>query len=230
MRITKVVVITLTLITFLLLPVVGCVPTSTQTYGYTDFTRVEVGYGFQVELVQSNSYSISITVPTASFNFVQVSKEGETLVISLTETFRGTKKAEITMPSLTGLTLGGGSHGNITGFKSANTLDIDLSGGSHLKGDIKAGDTGFNLSGGSHVTVSGSGVDVTFNISGGSHANLGNFTVENADLKATGGSHATINVGSSLDAVVAGGSHVSYKGSPSIGHTDVSGGSTLTQK
>jgi len=41
MRITKVVVITLALITFLLLPVVGCVPTSTQTYGYTDFTSVE---------------------------------------------------------------------------------------------------------------------------------------------------------------------------------------------
>ena len=60
MRITKVVVITLALITFLLLPVVGCVPTSTQTYSYTDFTRIEVGYGFQVELVQSNSYSISI--------------------------------------------------------------------------------------------------------------------------------------------------------------------------
>ena len=63
MRITKVVVITLTAITFLLLTVVGCVPLSTETYTYTDFTRVEVGYGFQVKLVQSNEYSISVTAP-----------------------------------------------------------------------------------------------------------------------------------------------------------------------
>ena len=230
MRITKVVVITLALITFLLLPVVGCVPTSTQTYGYTDFTRVEVGYGFQVELVQSNSYSISITVPTASFNFVQVSKEGETLVISLTETFRGTKKAEITMPSLTGLTLGGGSHGNITGFKSANTLDIDLSGGSHLKGDIEAGDTGFNLSGGSHTTLSGSANVLNVDVSGGSHLTLGAFSVSNADVRLSGGSHATIKVDGILDADLSGGSHLRYTGQPSLGSIVKDGGSSISGK
>ena len=226
----RIVVITLAIVTSLLLTLTGCGPSRTQTYDFTDFTRVEVRSGFQVELVQSNSYSVSITAPEGLFKFIQVSKEGKTLKIDLTGYGRGTKKAEITMPSLTGLTLGGGSHGNITGFKSANTLDIDLSGGSHLNGDIEAGDTGFSLSGGSHVTMSGSGVDVTFNILGGSHANLGNFTVENANLTATGGSHATINVSGSLDAVVASGSHVSYTGEPSLGHTDVSGGSTLTQK
>jgi len=56
MKITKVFVITLALITLLLFSIVGCLPLSTQTYSYTDFSRIEVGYGFQVELVQSNDW------------------------------------------------------------------------------------------------------------------------------------------------------------------------------
>ena len=41
----------------------GCGPVRTQTYNFTDFTRIEVGYAFQVEVIQSNSYGISITAP-----------------------------------------------------------------------------------------------------------------------------------------------------------------------
>ena len=230
MRITKVVVITLALITFLLLPVVGCVPTSTQTYGYTDFTRVEVGYGFQVELVQSNSYSINITVPTASFNFVQVSKEGETLVISLTETFKGTKKAKITMPNLYQLKLSGGTRADLNGFSSSQDLKAELSGGSRVTGDISAKDAEFNLSGGSHTTLSGSANALNVDVSGGSHLTLGAFSVSNADVRLSGGSHATVNVGGILDAKLSGGSRVFYVGELTIGEIDVDWESDIIKK
>jgi hypothetical protein len=87
--------------------------------------------------------------------------------------------------------------------------------------------TGLTLQNGSHVSVSGSGDDVTFNISGGSHATLANFAVENADLTASGGSHVTLNVSGRLDAEVNGGSHVTYRGQPSLGNIDISEGSSF---
>ncbi len=63
---------------------VGCGPMRTQTYDYTGFTRVDVGYAFRVEITQSDSYSISITAPENLFNVIQVSKEGQALKIGLT--------------------------------------------------------------------------------------------------------------------------------------------------
>jgi hypothetical protein len=230
MRITKVVVITLALITFILLPLVGCAPLSTQTYSYTDFSRFEVGYGFQVELVQSNEYSISITAPTHSFNLVQVSKEEETLKISLTETFKGTKKAKITMPNLYQLKLSGGSRADITGFSSSQDLKAELSGGSRVTGDISAKDAEFNLSGGSHTTLSGSANALNVDVSGGSHLTLGAFSVSNADVRLSGGSHATIKVDGILDADLSGGSHLRYTGQPSLGSIVKDGGSSISGK
>ena len=76
MKITKIVVITLALVTILLIPIAGCGPVRTQTYNFTDFTRIDVGHAFRVEITQSDSYSISITAPENLFNVIQVSKEG----------------------------------------------------------------------------------------------------------------------------------------------------------
>jgi hypothetical protein len=230
MRITKVVVVTLTAITFLLLTVVGCVPLSTETYTYTDFTRVEVGYGFQVKLVQSNEYSISVTAPTDSFNLVQVSKEGETLIISLTETFRGSKKAEITMPNLYQIKLSGGTRADLNGFSSSQDLKAELSGGSRMNGDMAAGDADFILSGGSHMSLSGSADNLDVNVSGGSHLTLTDFSVSNADVSLSGGSHAVVNVDGTLDVDLSGGSDLRYTGQPTLGSINKSDGSSIRGK
>ena len=72
------------------------------------------------------------------------------------------------MPELTGLDLSGGSHATITGFTSTEDFDTDLSGGSHLRGDIEAGNVRFDASGGSHLTLIGSAQDLKLDGSGGS--------------------------------------------------------------
>ena len=230
MRITKVVVVTLALITLLLLSIVGCLPLSTQTYSYTDFSRIEVGYGFQVELVQSSDYSISISAPADGFKYVQVTKEEETLKITLTETFRGTKKAKITMPNLYQIKLSGGSKADINGFSSSQDFETELSGGSRITGDITAGDAEFNLSGGSHMTLSGSANALNVDVSGGSHLTLGNFPVSNADVHLSGGSDARVKVDGTLNADLSGGSHLIYTGQPTLGNIKTAGGSSISGK
>jgi len=230
MKSTTIVLIALALITFVLLPVVGCKPLPTQTYNYADFARIEVEDGFQIEVVQSNSYSISITGPEDLFNFAQVSKEGETLKIGLAESVKGTKKAKITMPDLYKIQLSGGSRADITGFSSSHDLSVELSGGSRVTGDIIAGDAGLNLSGGSHVVLSGSADDLDVNISGGSHLTLQAFSVSNADVHLSGGSHAVVKVDGTLNVDLSGGSHLRYVGQPIMGDINFSEDSTLSKK
>jgi len=205
----------------------------TQEFDYSDFTKVEAHNGFQLELTESSTFSIEITVDDNVKEDLEVSKSGDTLRIRL----KGnriyssvTLEAKITMPNLYRLDLSGGSQAGITGFSSSHDLSLNLSGGSGVAGDITAGDADFDLSGGSHVNLEGTADDLDVNGSGGSQLQLENFPVDNADINLSGGGSATVNVDGTLDVNLSGGSHVTYIGNPTLGDIDLSGGSTIGEK
>jgi hypothetical protein len=231
MKTTKIVVVTIVLVSLFLVPVVGCGSMRTQTYDYTDFTRVDVGYAFRVEITRSDSYSISITAPENVFNVIQVSKVGETLKIGLTAPvpMRGAK-AEITMPDLRALNLSGATKGTITNFSSSNDLNLEMSGASSLEGDIQAGDTVVRLSGASKAKLEGSGKDINVNASGASSIDLSRFPVNNAQVLLSGASNGTVNLNGRLDADLSGASKLSYIGEPTMGNINTSGASTISKK
>ena len=97
-------------------------------------------------------------------------------------------------------------------------------------GDITAGNADFNLSGGSDVRLTGSADDLSIDCSGGSHINLEGFLVNNADIKLSGGSHATVNVDGTLNVDLSGGSKVYYIGEPTMGDIDVDWDSDIIKK
>ncbi len=186
----------------------------TQEEAITGFDRLDVSEGFQVEVSQGDTFSVIIRVNDDLVEDLIVVKQGSTLKIGLEpgssyNLKNVTLEADITMPELT-----------VT----------DLAGGSHLVGDVEIGDVVFNLSGGSHVTLSGSAGDLTVAANGGSHAKLADLLVVNASVDARGGSHATVNPSGTLDAVVKGGSHVRYLGSPTLGTIDTDGSSSFKQE
>jgi len=207
----------------------------TQEIDFADFDRLDVGNGFQVDIIQGDTFNVVIRISENLVERLQVAKEGNTLKIGLEPSLTFnletvTLEADITIPALMGLKQGGGSHVNLKDFKSALTLDADLSGGSHLKGDVEAGDAAFELDGGSHVTLSGSAGDITVDAGGGSHAKLAKLAVVNANVTASGGSHVTVNPSGTLDAASKGGSHVRYVGSPTLGTIDDDTSSSIKQE
>lgn len=196
------------------------------------FDKLEVDHGFLVNVRQGDDFSVVIRVDDNLVDQLQVAREGDTLRIGL-EPGRlyniqdATMEADVTMPLLTGLDLNGGSHVSLSDIKSSDPLDADLSGGSHLRGDIDAGDATFDLSGGSDVELSGAAGNLTVDASGGSHARLANFAVLDASIDASGGSHTTVNPSGKMDAVANGGSHVSYLGNPTLGTIDEDNASSI---
>jgi hypothetical protein len=205
----------------------------TKEYDFANFTAVEVSSVFEFEITESSSYSVNVTADDNVIDFVQVTKDGQTLTIGLRNGpgFRSaTLKASITMPELRSLTVSGASRGTVSGFSSTEDLDITVSGASRVTGDVRAGNVEFDISGASTIQLEGAANNMIASVSGASHFNLGGFTVDNANVNISGASTGTVNLTGRLDANVSGASGLWYIGEPTMGDINVSGASTLSKK
>ncbi len=185
----------------------------TETPSITGFTSVSAAMGFRVEITEASTYSVRVTVDDNVVDKLRVTKTGDTLSIALDPgiyTFTSLR-AVVSMPDIEGLELSGGSRGSISGFVGLASLDLELSGGSH-------------------VDVEGSASDLTVDASGGSILDLSGFPVNDAEITFSGGSSGTISLDGTLDADVSGGSRLWYIGSPTLGNIDTSGGATVQKK
>jgi hypothetical protein len=225
----------------------------TKEMNYTDFTGLEIGSAFEVDITRADSFLVKITIDDNLLDYLDIHQSGKVLHIGLKRSFvypRTTQRATITMPVLTELELSGASKGKLTGFSSSNPVEIGVSGASSLKivdleagetefyvsgasrvsGNIKVTDSKFDVSGASNIELEGSAEDISIDVSGASHANLDDFTVVSVDVELSGASSATVNVSGKLDATVSGASTLYYLGNPTLGRIEVTGASTLKKR
>jgi hypothetical protein len=215
--------------------VVGSGELVNEEKDFTDFTIVEVGWGFEVEISQSDSFSVNMTADDNILDYIEVSSLGNKLTIGLKWGYgyqNVNLKAKITMPDLYELEFSGGTHGTIEGFSTSHEFVLELSGGNSLIGNFTtSGDAQFALSGGSRlIELDGAANNLRISASGGSQLELLNFPVHNASVNLSGGSRANINPDGRLDANLSGGSHILYFGDPIMGIINMSGGSTVSEK
>jgi hypothetical protein len=222
---------------------------------FSNFTHVDAGYACEVEIIQSDSYGVSITAGDNIIKSVKVVEEDGTLKIrrtlsSLHGLIPGTFNAKITMPVLSRLDLSGACKGNVGGFSSENDFTINLKGASSLdivnmsagdvkfklvgaskvNGQITAGNAEFNIEGAGRVKLEGSAKNMVIDAIGASHVDLATFQVGNADVKLQGASHSTINTDGNLDANLSGASKLYWLGKPVMGNIKTFGASTVSSK
>jgi hypothetical protein len=213
-------------------PLVGSGNVVVEEFDLSGFDEVEVSNAFEVEIRQGDAFGVVVRVDDNVQQYLDVFKQGSTLSIGLKPLASGTVsavtlKAEVTMPELTGLELSGASDVTVADFKSTEALYVEASGASSLQGDIEAGGLRFNLSGASEVRLSGSGGDLVMDVSGASSADLAEFAVADAEIQVSGASSAAVNVSGRLEAEASGASRVRYRGRPTLGSVDASGGSSI---
>ncbi|MFC1950213.1 GIN domain-containing protein [Chloroflexota bacterium] len=224
---------------------------ATEGFNFSDFTHVDVGSAFEVEIAQSDSYSVSVITDDNLLDYVLVSKQGTTLKIRLKSAsyISTTARAEITMPQLHDLDLSEATQGTVSGFSSGGNIDIkvsgassldlidmsvgdvklNISGASRVNGDIKAIDVNFDISEASTVQLQGSANDIDVDTSGASHMELATFPVNNADIKFSGASSGTVNLDGRLNADLSGASNLKYIGEPTIEDINISSASTVSK-
>jgi hypothetical protein len=209
-------------------------PLITKDYDLGNFTAVNAGSAFQVEITQSDKYSVSVTVNESLVERLDVGVTGNTLHISLKPGYgisgAATMRAKVTMPELTGLDVSGASRTTVAGFNSDKPLKTQVSGASSLGGDLTCGAAQFNVSGASKVQLKGSAQDLNIEASGASNADLSNFPSQNTTVNASGASKVTVAPSGTLTVEASGASTVRYTGEPTKLKTNASGASTVEQQ
>lgn len=207
----KLINITIALITGILLVVSGCIPGVGPTvtgsgklaswdFGYSDFTKIEAGYAFDAEIIKADSYLVRITIDDNMYEYLNISKQGDTLHIGLKPNYNYnyaniTRKATVNLPDLEKLGLSGASKAKVKGFSSSHTVDFDLSGASNADiSSMKAGNANFGLSGASKASGRIEMADGRFNLSGASSLELQG-SANDADIEASGASHVDLSDG-----------------------------------
>ena len=234
-------------------PVIGSGVLKTQELSYSSFDSIIVGSAFEVNIARADSYSVNITMDDNLFEYLQIDQHSGTLTIQLAQNrsyIRTIQRATIELPTLHRLELSGASQGKVNGFSSSDKVDIglsgasdlnidfleigdtrfEISGASHMSGNIKMTEGRFNLSGASTTELAGSATNVLIEVSGASDARLSEFQVVDANVSLSGASRATVNATGRLDADVSGASKLNYLGSPTLGKMITSGGSTVSQR
>ena len=206
----------------------------TEEFNISDFSEIITGWAFEIEIVQSESYSVTVTADDGLFRNLKVFKENETLKIGQSKHIGWfsriiNPKARITMPVLKRLGLSGASKAVVSGFNSSENFRLSLSGASNVTGEITAGDAEFDLSGASGVELTGSARDVIIKASGASHLELGGFSVNNMAVKLSGASRSTIKVDGNLDVRLSGASRLNWIGNPVMQDIRTSGASRLSK-
>ncbi len=224
-----------------------------REFDLSDFSNVEVDCYFRIEIVQADSYRVSLTGSERMLDSLNVatSASGRTLRISVKPRNFRTRPdlfARIEMPRLHKLRLAGGARCNASGFTLDNTLDVNLSGNSkldvdvtaatgrveisgasRLRGRLEVADAEFVLSGASRVVLTGSSGKTVLNAWGYSRLDMAEFTLGDAIVHLNAASQAAVNVNGRLDIDLGGGSRLTYTGSPQMGDVTVTGASTLSQ-
>jgi hypothetical protein len=191
---------------------VGSGHLQTQQFNLTDFTAVSGSYGFTIQITQGTSYGVSVTTDDNLQQYLDVYKSGSTLYVGLKPGigYQTTQlRAEITMPDLQNLQASGGTQVTAENFNITGNFAADLSGGSRL-------------------TLTGQGADLSVTGSGGANINMSEFSVHNATVDLSGGSQCVVNLDGRLDATLSGGAQLHYKGNPTLGRIDTSGGASIS--
>jgi hypothetical protein len=202
----------------------------TRELKLSDFTTVDVGHAFQVEVTRGKSFRVAITTDDNVLSYVTTTKDGPALKIGLDSAGRSfqdvTLKAAVTMPALEGVSASGACTVTIKGFKSAKNCKLRASGASSMTGDLEAQTVDLGATGASRISLTGSAREARISGEGASCLALADFTIRSASVVLTGASQATVQVKAALDYDLSGASDLKYGGEPKVGKARVTGASS----
>jgi hypothetical protein len=201
-----------------------------KEFAILDFDRLEMGSAFNIEVEQSNTFSVDVRGDRRNIDDLEVFKSGNTLIIQFDDNANRHHDTYIyiTMPTLKAVNFSGASVSKIRGFASDDDLDYFLSGASVSQLDADFREINLVVSGASHMSLHGSGDELDGEVSGASSLKAFNYPVREATLNVSGASEAHVTVTDELTITASGASSVLYRGSPSV--TSNTSGASHVQK
>lgn len=201
-----------------------------QSYDLSDFSKIDLGDAFKIEITQGNSYEVKARSTARNIDDLRFKVVNGKLTAKYDVYRANRKQTKITiqLPTLTYLRLSGATETDLQGFYNATEdLELQIDGASQLDADVDYDFVDLVMSGASELTINGSAHSLKANISGTSRVYGSDFQTKNVDANVSGVSKVQIAVEQSLTGSVSGSSELRYAGNPNKVQVDVSGGSKL---
>jgi len=184
---------------------------ATEARDLTDFTSVDVGGVFQVEITAQKDFAVEVEADDNLLQFVKTEVRNGQLEISMDKkvSTKNPIRIRISAPAIEGLETSGVSNVSVTDLQNTD-FSIDTSGASKLK-------------------LSGETTNLTVEVSGASEINAEDLKAVNAEVDASGASRVNVSVSGKLRSEASGASSITYAGTPTVSKK-TSGASKVTQR
>ena len=177
-----------------------------------NFSAVDVGGVFQVEIVAGKEFSVEVEADDNLLSHIETEVRHGTLYIETDGRLKTSNpiKLRISAPDIDKLDVSGAANVTLSGVKN-DALSLEASGASK-------------------ITVSGETSQLNVDISGATKVLADQLKTANANVEASGASYADVNVTGELRSKLSGASNVEYSGSPTNVVTKKSGASRVSAK
>jgi hypothetical protein len=203
------------------------------------FHAIRVSNAIDLYISQSGSEAVAVSASDERYrNRIKTEVDNGVLKIwfdhdndwKLWNTGNKKLKAYVSVRELERLTASGACDVMIDGVLRSNSLNINLSGASDLKGNIEVSTLNIDQSGASDVTISGRTGSLKIEVSGASSFRGFDLATENCQARASGASDIKITVTKELNAKASGASSIQYKGNAVIRELHSSGASSVNKR
>lgn len=209
-------------------------PERTRTLKVSDFSKLDMGSAFKINVEQGSSYRVTVTGREDDLDDLDYGVSRGKLHIGYKNNSwtknRQSVEVEITMPNLDGVDFSGACNAKVQGFRGGRGMDIDVSGASRVEMNFSADKVFVDLSGASRLTLMGRGEMLEGEMSGASSFDGQDFPVKEANIDASGASKASVVASSALQADASGASSIRYSGSVSQVRSSSSGAGSVRRE
>lgn len=209
-------------------------PERTRTLKVSDFSRLDLGSAFKINVERGSNYRVTITGQEDDLDDLEYDVSRGTFKMgyknrSWTKNRKGVS-VEITMPDLDGIDFSGACTAKVSGFQGGRSMDIDVSGASKVDMDFSAEKVSVDLSGASRLTLNGSADRLEGEMSGASTFDGKDFPVKEANIDASGASNASVVANNALQADASGASSIRYSGNVNQVRSSSSGAGSVKRR
>lgn len=195
------------------------------TKEFVAFDKITSWGMLKINIKNGDKYEVIIDADSAHVPYIITGVKNGELIVNLknnVQLLTSDIKITIITPSIKEINCLGATEIKFEDIKT-NTLSIDLSGSSNVKGKLECNELDIDLSGSSYLTLSGKSNKCDIDLSGASYFDAKDFETINLNFDGSGSSFINgVTVKNSINADLSGSSLLIYKGEPKSINSDLS--------
>ncbi len=182
-------------------------------YNFENFSEINVGDQFTLDVTQSDEYEIRVNGNTADLSHVDINKSGDRIYIDLDESFQDNYenlKVEISMPTLTRLDQRGNASSEVNGFED-DAMELNFAGNATADINVYTDEIVLSLSDNSNITLTGEGESLEIETKNGAQLFAYEYKASNVEVESSDGSMVNTYATNRITINAHDGSRVRYK-------------------